>query len=220
MRLHWHPFSIIPRRVRIALAEKSIPHEDVIVDVLSGAHREPAFRQLNPLGLIPVLEDDGLVICESIAILEYLEERFPAPALLPRETGVRATARQFMQWSGDRQLIHAWETWMKPAFAVAEPVDGPGRDRAHDDLAAHLDILERRLSGRTWIVDQYSFADICYAPFVTVFERVGLGHLIAARPAVRAWVERLEARPAVRDTAPPPVPLSLPPRSPAPAARR
>src|SRR5262249_39919042 len=140
MRLHWHPFSIIPRRVRIALAEKSIPYEDVIVDVLSGAHREPAVRQLNPPRPIPGLEDDGLVVCESIAILEYLEERFPAPALLPRETGVRATTRQFMQWSGDRQLIHAWETWMKPAFAVTEPVDGPGRDRAHDDLAAHLDI--------------------------------------------------------------------------------
>jgi len=61
-------------------------------------------------------------------------------------------------------------------------------------------------------VDEYSLADICYAPLLTVFDRVDLGHLVDARPAVAAWVERLRARPAVRDTAPPHVPVSLPPR--------
>jgi len=212
LRLHWHPFSIIPRRVRIALREKGIPHEEVEVDVLARAHKQPPFLRLNPFGQIPVLEDAGLVICESVAILEYLEERFPTPPLLSSDVGVRATTRQFMLWCGDYLNEH-WEKWMAPAIRPGVPWDVAARDAAHDAIAAHLDVLERRLAGRAWLVGEYSLADVCYAPVLTVMDRVGLGHLIAARPAVAAWVARVSARPAVRDTAPPPVPLSLPPRS-------
>ena len=211
MRLHWHPFSIVPRRVRILLREKGIPHEEVEVDVYRRANRAPEFRRLNPFGQIPVLEDDGLVICESVAILEYLEEKFPQPRFLSADLRTRATTRQFMLWSGD-YFFGAWEAWMAPVVAPERPLDPAARDKAHDDIQAHVDVLEQRLAGRDWLVDEYSLADICYAPLVTVFDRVALGHLINARPAVVAWVERLRARPAVRDTAPPPVPVSLPPR--------
>jgi len=211
IRLYWHPFSIVPRRARIVLREKRIPHEEIEVDVLAGAHRGPEFRRLNPFGQIPVLEDAGLVICESVAILEYLEERFPSPRLLPADAGPRALTRQFMLWSGD-YLSGPWEAWMRPAFAPAAPVDVAGREKAHADSAAHLDVLERRLATRDWLIDRYSLADVCYAPLVTVFDRVGLGDLISARARVAAWVARLLERPAVRETAPPPVPVSLPPR--------
>lgn len=83
-------FSILPRRVRIALREKQIACEEVEVDLPGGATRAPAFRRLNPFGQVPVLADGELVIYESLAILEYLEERFPTPALLPAEVGARA----------------------------------------------------------------------------------------------------------------------------------
>jgi len=86
------------------------------------------------------------------------------------------------------------------------------RENARDEIAMHLDVLERRLAVRDWLVDEYSLADICYAPFVTVFDRVELGDLVGERPAVAAWVRRLLDRPAVRDTAPPRVPLQFPPR--------
>lgn len=218
LRLHWHPFSIVPRRVRIALREKALACEEVTVDVLAREHRGPAFQRLNPFGLIPVLEDGPLVVCESIAILEYLEERFPDRPLLPRDAGARATTRQFMLWSGNH-VNPWWEAWMAPAIAPDRPVDTLARDRAHDAIAEHLDVLAARLGGRDWIVDDYSLADVCYAPVLTVLDRVGLGHLVEARPAVAAWVERLRARPAVRATDPPPLPLTLPPRSPIPDQR-
>jgi glutathione S-transferase len=211
IRLHWHPFSLIPRRVRIALREKGIPHEEVEVDVPRRASRGPEFRRLNPFGQIPVLEDGSLVICESVAILEYLEERFPVPSLLSADVPTRATTRQFMLWSGD-YITGAWEAWMAPVIARDKPVDVAAREKARDQIAAHLDVVERRLAGRDWLVDGYSLADICYAPIVTVLDRVDLGDLVAARPAVAAWVGRLQGRPAVRDTAPPPVPLVFPSR--------
>lgn len=210
IRLHWHPFSIIPRRVRILLREKNIPHEEVEIDVYRGANREPAFRRLNPFGQIPVLEVDGLVICESVAILEYLEERFPEPRFLSADTATRALTRQFMLWSGD-YINPSWEAWMAPVIKPDRPVDVAAREKAHDDISTHLDVLERRLTGRDWLVETYSLADVCYAPMLTVFDRVALGDLVDARPAVAAWVQRLLERPAVRDTAPPLVPVSLPP---------
>src|SRR5262249_14312887 len=160
-------------------------------------------------GQLPVIEDAGLVVCESIAILEYLEERFPEPRLLSLDRAERATTRQFMQWGGDR-LVAPWKTWVAPAFAPGTPLDPAARAAAYDETAANLDVLEERLRGGDWLIDRYSLADVCYVPIVTTLEHVDLGDLVAARPAVAAWVSRLRERPAVRDTAPPPVPIPLP----------
>lgn len=203
LRLHWHPFSIFPRRVQIALREKRLAYEEVIVDLPGGAHREAAFRQLNPFGQVPVLEHDGLVIAESIAILEYLEDRFPTPRLLPGDAAQRAIARQFMLWSGD-DLAVAWKAWMGPRFTPAISAEDPSVLRGREQIAAHLDVLEARLASAEWLAGGFSLAEICYAPFVTVLatDLVGLADVVAVRPAVQAWVRRLNDRPAVRDTAP------------------
>jgi len=205
MKLYWHPLSIVPRRVRIAFREKGVAYEEVEVDLPGGAHRGPEFRRLNPFAQVPVLEDGDLVVAESVAILEYLEERFPTPALLPADPASRAVTRQFMLWAYDH-IASAWEAWMAQWFKGVPAADLSVR-RGRDLLAAHLDVLEARLRERTWLVGEYSLADICYAPVVTVLDRVRLGDLVNERPAVRAWVERLLARPAVRDTAPPPIQL-------------
>ncbi len=202
MRLHWHPFSIIPRRVRIALREKGIPCEEVEIDLPGGAHRAPAFRRLNPFGQIPVLEDGDLVLAESIAILEYLEERYPSPALLPDDPVRRARTRELMLWSSD-YLPQAWKAWMAPWFSGTVSRDDPSVARGRADIAAHLDVLEARLGAQPWLVGAYSLADVCYAPIVTVLDYVGLTDLLGERPAVAAWIRRLRERPAVRDTAPP-----------------
>ena len=205
MKLYWHPFSIVPRRVRIAFREKRIAYEEVEVDLPGGALRRPEFLRLNPFGQVPVLEDGDLVIAESVAILEYLEERFPTPALLPDDAANRAVARQFMLWAYD-YVASPWEAWMAQWFKGV-PADDPSVTRARELLATHLDVLESRLRNREWLVGSYSLADICYAPVVTVLDRVHLGDLVDGRPAVRAWVERLLARPAIRETAPPPISL-------------
>jgi glutathione S-transferase len=201
VKLYWHPFSIFPRRIRIALREKGIAHEEVEVDLPGGGLRTPAFRRLNPFAQVPVLEDGDVVISESIAILEYLEERYPSPALLPAGAARRALARQLMLWSGD-YLAPPWKAWMAPRFSADVRPEDPSVQQGRDAVAVHLDVLEAHLRGGTWLVGDYSLADVCYAPLVTTFALVGLGDLVDARPAVRGWIERLDGRPAVRDTAP------------------
>lgn len=82
-------------RVRIALNLKGVPYEYIPIHLRRGGgeHHTPAYRAMNPQELVPTLEDGGHFFTQSLAIIEYLEERYPEPALLPRDPVNRATVR-------------------------------------------------------------------------------------------------------------------------------
>lgn len=82
-------------RTRIALHHKNIPYEYVPVHLLKdgGEQHKAAYRELNPQGFVPCLVDGGLVLNQSLAIIEYLDEKFPVTPLLPADPGLRAKAR-------------------------------------------------------------------------------------------------------------------------------
>ena len=153
MRLHGYFRSGTSHRVRIALHLKGIPFEYAAVSLPQGMHRTESFKSLNPQQLVPVLETTEGVITQSVAILEYLEERYPAPALLPGSTSQRARVRSLAAVIGSdihplnnlRVLTHlrlelnqnevqvqAWiARWIHEGFAALEaalltgPADGP-----------------------------------------------------------------------------------------------
>ena len=81
-------------RVRIALALKGLPYEYVAVDIRKMAHKSPDYLNLNPQGVLPLLEVDGVPLAQTLAIVEWLEEIFPAPPLLPRDALARARVRR------------------------------------------------------------------------------------------------------------------------------
>ena len=82
-------------RVRIALNLKQLEHELIPVNTLEGEHREAAYRTLNPQGLLPFFDDGKVAVGQSMAILEYLEESYPEPALLPADIAERTAVRSF-----------------------------------------------------------------------------------------------------------------------------
>jgi RNA polymerase-associated protein len=170
-------------RVRIVLDEKGIEHELVPIDL----DERPAFIvELNPpAGRVPVLEDGDFVLPESPVIMEYLEERFPEPPLLPADPSERALARllvsRFDDWLGDAY----YDLYFKRPAGTRERVDA-----ALAGLDARL-LTESHLAGRS-----YSLADVAYAPWVLRCEtRLGLD--LSPYPSLSAWLERLLERPAI-----------------------
>ncbi len=95
MKLYTYFRSSAAFRVRIALNIKGLTHESVPVDLRAGEHQhtKPAYLALNPQGLVPALEDHGTTLCQSLAILEYLEEAYPQPPLLPQAPIARGQVR-------------------------------------------------------------------------------------------------------------------------------
>jgi glutathione S-transferase len=191
------------RRVRIALREKGLACEEIVVATPGVDTREPAFRRMNPLGRIPTLEDGDLVLGESGAILEYLEERHPAPPLLPGDLATRARVRELMRAADAYFVPPLFLRYVKPRLQTpAAEWDRADMAAAVVEIGEHLDVLEQRLASRDHLAGAFSLADVAYAPFVVGLERLRGGQLVAARPRVRAWIERLADRPSVRETAP------------------
>ncbi len=165
-------------RVRIVLAEKDVPYETVSIDL----EQRPAWliAKNPPAGRVPVLEDDGLVLPESVVISEYLEERYPEPPLLPVDPGERAAARL---------LVFRFDDLGKPYYALRRGEDG-AEERLVGSLAELGAILETMpfLTGRA-----FGLADVAYVPWV-IRARDLLGVDLAPYPALDRWLDRLSER--------------------------
>jgi len=155
-------------RVRIVLAEKGVPYEPFAIDLRD---RPAWLYEKNPTGRVPVLEEDTFVLPESAVIMEYLEERYPEPALLPADPAARALER-----------------WHVLRFADALGDDyyafRRGDDNALEQRLRELDLASFGL-----------FASFAYVPWV-LRARDALG--VALPPHVAAWLDALSERDSVR----------------------
>ena len=170
-------------RVRIVLAEKAIPYETVLVDL---DDRPAWIYELNPTGRVPVLDDDGFVIAESSVLMEYIEERFPEPSLLPADSAGRALVRLHLER-------------FEPG--LASPYYALRRDRSSQEaragLDAALDAFADLLAHQPYVSgDEYGLADCGYLPWVLRAE-TSLGVDVRARRSLSGWLDRVEQRPAV-----------------------
>lgn len=156
-------------RVRIAMNLKGLDYEPTYVSIPQMAHRSPEYMAVNPQGLVPVLLEDGKVVAQSLAILEYLEERSPLPALLPNGLHERAYVRALAQ-------VVACEVHPLNNVRVLKYLDKtlgvPEQDRLAwyrhwmaDGLSVYEAMLERwQLSGSYSFGDMVSMADVCLVP--------------------------------------------------------
>ena len=168
-------------RARIVLAEKSIPYETVTIDLAS---RPDWLVERNPPdGRVPVLEEDGWVLPESVVIDEYLEERFPEPPLLPPDPGERAVARL---------LVFRFDDLGKPYYALRR-----GADDAHERLDDVLTGLDRTLSAIPFLTGRsFGLADVAYLPWLLRLRDL-MGFSLDGYATLTAWIERCSERPSV-----------------------
>ena len=170
-------------RVRIVLAEKGIAFEPVEIDL---DDRPAWIYDLNPKGRVPVLEEDGLVLPESLVISEYLEERYPEPALLPPDPADRAAIRL---------LCARFDDLGDPYYDLMYERAADARPRLERALARLDEFLAERpyLSGT-----EFGLADTAYLPWILRAE-VRLGVDVRAWRSLAAWLDRLRERPSVRE---------------------
>jgi glutathione S-transferase len=189
-----------PRALRMVLLEKGLTLPIQEVDLLGGENRRAPYVDKNPGGQVPALVlDDGRVIGETVAIFEYLEERFPTPALVGATPEERAETRQWQ-----RRIELKITEYLYNAFRFAEGTAiFTGRMRllpeAADGLKAtvrdNLAWLDGLLAGKTWIVgDRFTIADVILYCALDFGRGVGQPFDTSLRN-LEAWFERVAARP-------------------------
>jgi len=167
-------------RVRIVLAEKGVEYEPVEIDL---SDRPAWLYEKNATGRVPVVEEDGWVLPESSVIMEFLEERYPEPPLLPADPAERALSRV---------LIFRHDAFTAPYYALRR-----GEAGADEAFARELEQLDGLLQQHAWLGGRdYGLADIAYVPWV-LRARDSLGVSLERYEALAGWVERLLERPAV-----------------------
>jgi len=175
--LHDYWRSSASYRVRIALALKGIAYRRVAVDLVAGEQRGAANLRVNPQGLVPALEIDGRVLTQSLAIIEYLEETRPEPALLPEDAAARAHVRALA-------LAVACEIHPVSNLRVLDRVEALAGSEARaawnrENIARGLEAVERLLdhpgfAGRFCHGDRPGMADCVLIPQIYNARRWGV----------------------------------------------
>jgi glutathione S-transferase len=196
------PFSTNVERVALALAHKGLAPEWMDVPRLDRS----AVIAVSGQPLVPVLEDDGHMVADSTAILEYLEERYPEPPLYPQDEARRTEARLLIDWFN--------RVWKRPPNELAadrsalERAEARVRARAAE-LERSRDLFEGLLAGRDHLLgDDFSAVDCAFFPFLKYglihdpdddepFHRILIDHLrLDGRyPRLEAWIRRVDERP-------------------------
>jgi glutathione S-transferase len=201
MRLYRLRYSTNVERVTLALAHKRLDVESIWIEPDDRSDVEAVSGQ----PLVPVLVDDGEVIVDSTAILEHLEQRYPEPALYPREEARRAEVALYIDWFN--------RVVKRPPNQIEAELLGDQPDEAQiqalaNEMALNLDRHEALLAGRNYLFsDGFSAADCAAFPFLKYAlarepEDAELFHRILddyqsvdGRPRLAAWIARVEAHP-------------------------
>ena len=187
-----------PQKVRIYAAEKGIPLDLVQVDVMNGALRTPEMLAKNPLAVVPFLElDDGTVIRESLAIIEYLEELNPQPPLLGRTPLERARVRELDRLAELGLMIELanYCHHVSPFFADKGPQSPDAAKMALNGYRKNLAIMDKEIGARPFVAgDAPSVADC------TLYSTLAFGDYVGVKdadefPNISRWRKAFAARP-------------------------
>ena len=214
IELYWGSGSPFAWRVMLTLELKGLAYESKLLEFSKGEHKTPAYMQLNPRGKVPTLRDGEFVVYESLAIMSYLDRKYPTPPLFG------ATAEDTgLIWQAisecDSYFATAGDKVVRPMFF------GKGLDKVDEIRQAaaairqELKTLDARLANQIWLVGQtITAADIAIFPMIQLILRaaskeaaqpfdLGFAPLTRNFPHVAKWGERIEALPNYQRTFPP-----------------
>ena len=189
MKLYHHPLSGHSHRARLFVSLLGLPHELVEVDLMAGAHKAPEYLKLNPFGQVPLLDDEGVVVADSNAILVYLAKKAGRTDWLPNDPAGAAAVQRWLS-------VAAGDVAYGPAAARLITVFGAKYDANEVIARAHvlLKRLESRLLAQDWLASEHpTIADVAIYSYIA---RAPEGNVdLSGYPAVNAFLRRIEGLP-------------------------
>lgn len=190
MKLYHFPLSGHAHRAALFLSLAGVDHEIVPVDLAAGAHRQPEFLALNAFGEVPVLDDNGIIIADSLAILVYVARKVGPSHWLPVDPVEEAEVQRWLSVAAGKIAYGACAARLVTVF------DAPFRleeviERAH----ATLSVIEKVLADRRWIAGTTlpTIADVALYSYI---ERAPEGNVdLSGYPRILAWLRQIEQLP-------------------------
>jgi glutathione S-transferase/RNA polymerase-associated protein len=200
LRLYDHPFSPYAQKIKIALREKGQPFEPPMPQGIGAGGAAGEFIEANPRAEVPALIDGDVKLFDSTIILEYIEDKWPQPPLLPKTPAERARVRMLEEIMDTHYEPINWGLGEIRAFkratgALAEKIE----KRAAEQTAGYFAWLDRQLGDREWFNGEaFGWGDLAIIPYLNGSR--GHGHRVPAGTRLAAWMERANARPSVAAT--------------------
>ena len=205
MKLYYHPMSGNSRRALLVATHLDVPLERIVIDLPKGEQRGAPHLRRNPNGRVPVLDDDGFVLWESRAIMEYLADKTPGQTLLPSDARGRADVNRWLFWCAvhmaPANTVLVYERFVK-AVTGRGPEDPVEVARGEALVAQYAPVLDAHLADKTWVSqDRLTLADFSLA---ASFALAGPARLpIGDYANLRAWLGRVKELEAWKRTEPP-----------------
>ena len=181
------------RKVRAALIEKGLEFERVNVDLSKKEQKSPQYEKIHPFGLVPALDDEGFILYDSTIINEYLEDEYPYPPLMPKDSEGRAQVR-LMEDLRDSQFNPAAGQLNRELRKSESEREQKVIEQARAKITECFERLEKELQGRQYLAGEFSLADIAFYPNIDTLERIQV-QVDAKYKNLLAWIARLKARP-------------------------
>lgn len=193
IKLYTFPLSTNSRKVRIALLEKGLEFERINVDLTKREQKNPDYLRIHPFGQVPALDDEGFIIYDSTIINEYLEDEYPYPALMPKDSEGRARAR-LMEDFRDSHFNPQFIKIMHETRKSEAERDANVIANATAEITRCFERIENELQGREYLAGSFSLADIAFMANLDLLDRFQ----VPVDPKYQnttAWIARLKARP-------------------------
>ena len=194
IKLYTFPPSTNSRKVRIALLEKGLEFQRINVDLSKREQKNPEYLKIHPFGQVPALDDEGFIIYDSTVINEYLEDEYPYPSLMPKDSEGRARARlmeDFRDTHFNVSCVHIMQEMRKPEGER----DGQRIDNARAAIIQAFDRIETELNGNEYLGGSFSLADIAFMANLELLDRFAIPVDAGRYSQTAAWINRLKARP-------------------------
>ncbi len=200
MKLYCFPRSGNSREVKLALFEKNIPFEPVNTHAPDFNKEDAEFKKASTQGKVPAIIDGDIYMSEAFEINQYLDKKYPAPALLPKDETLKTQIREWVASSDKRFVLKIGllviECLLKPKDQQKEET----KQKLRGEIAEVLKEIDGMLEGREYLFGDYSLADISITPHIAALPILGTG-IPAELKNVITWFARIQARPSFKQSA-------------------